>query len=66
MRGKLRAPFRITLKGMVMDLCDVDYSQSQNTKRVFDLMDPSGAYVKVCAMAHNSMSGALQNRREII
>ena len=24
MRGKLRAPFRITLKGMVMDLCDVD------------------------------------------
>ena len=65
-RGKLRAPFRITVKGMVMDLCEVEYTQSQNTKRVFDLMDPTGAYVKVSAMVHNSMSSALQNRQEVI
>ena len=49
-----------------MDLCDIDYSQSQNTKRVFDLMDASGSYVKVCAMHHNSTSAALRNHQEVI
>ena len=49
-----------------MDLCDMDYTRSQNTKRMFDLMDGSGFFVKVCAMHHSSTSLALRNYQEVI
>ena len=49
-----------------MDLFDPDLTQSQNSKRLFDLVDPGGAYIKCCAMNHNSTSLALANHQEAI
>ena len=65
-RSKLQAPFRATLKGVIADLLDPEYTQSQNVKRIFDLVDPQGLYIICCAMFHNSMSLALKNQQEVI
>lgn len=65
-RGQLSEPFRITFKGLIVDISDVDYTQSQNAKCTFDLMGSKGADVKSCAMAHNSTSTATRIRHEVI
>ena len=65
-RSKLQAPFRATLKGVIADLLDPEYTQSQKVKRIFDLVDPQGLYITCCAMFHNSMSLALKNQQEVI
>ena len=66
LRNKLRAPFRVTLKGVVVDLLPLDHSQAGNKKRHFNIVDPQGSYISCCAMKHNSESLALQNYREIV
>ena len=49
-----------------MDLLDPDVTQSHNPKRLFDLVDPGGNYIKCVAMAHNSISQALVNQQEVV
>ena len=65
-RTRLVAPFRLTAKGIIVDLLDPDVTQSHNPKRLFDLVDPGGAYIKCVAMVHNSISQALVNQQEVI
>ena len=66
LRNKLTPPFRLTLKGKVVDLQPVEYSQVGNPKRVFDLVDNAGMYITCCAMRHNAESAALQNFQEVV
>ena len=66
LRKKLQAPFRLTLKGRVVDIREVETTQAGQPKRIFDLVDTSGAYVTCCAMKHSVDSAALQNFQEII
>ena len=65
-RGKLRGNFRLTVKGVISDLEDVQYSQAGNEKRLFDLVDHQGAFINCCAMKHNVASRALVNLQEVV
>ena len=65
-RSKLRGNFRVTLKGVICDLEDLEYSQAGNEKRMFDLVDHQGAFISCCAMKHNVGSRALQNFQEVV
>ena len=56
----------MTLKGTICDVQDVEYSQSGNPKRAFDLVDHQGYYISCCAMKHNAASRALQNLQEAV
>ena len=66
LRNKLTSPFRVTLKGKIVDLQGTELSQSGQPKRVFDLLDNSGLYIKCCAQKHNCESTALHNYQEIV
>lgn len=65
-RSKLRGNFRVTLKGVICDLEDLNYSQAGNEKRMLDLVDHQGALISCCAMKHNVGSRALQNFQEVV
>ena len=66
LRGKLQAPFRLTVKGRVADLQGVEFSQSGSAKRTFDLVDSNGLYISCCAMHHNAESAALEEKQEVV
>ena len=65
-RNKLRAPFRATLRGKVVDLQPIEMSHSGSVKRIFDLDDPAGFYITCCALRHNAESRALVNYQEVV
>ena len=65
-RDKLCAPFRGTFKGILMDVSDLEYTQSGNPKRNFHIVDRSGFYMVCCALKQNASSLALQNFQEVI
>ena len=65
-RHKLCGSFRATLKGVITDLEGLDYSQSGNPKRDFNLVDGQGSYISCCAMKHNAESISLQNFQEVV
>ena len=44
----------------------MEYSQSGNPKRAFDLVDPQGYYINCCAMRHNFASKGLQNLQQAV
>ena len=65
-RHKFRAPFRASLKGIIVDVQEIEVSQTGNPKRVFDLVDSQGAYVTCCAMKHNTSSVVLRPQQEVV
>ena len=66
LKSKLCNSFRITLRGIITDLEDVEYTQAGNAKRLFHLVDPHGYYLTCCAMHHNVTNCALENMNEVI
>ena len=66
LRNKLVPPFRLTVKGKVVDLQSREVSQAGNSKRIFDLVDSSGLYFTCCAMKHNAESRALENYQDVV
>ena len=66
LKTKLNAPFRVTVRGVVQDLQDLDFSQQGNEVRYFKLVDASGYYLQCAAMHHNAHSRALEEDNEII
>ena len=66
LRGRMKSPFRLTAKGKIVDLQDMEYTQSGNPKRVFQLVDSGGLYFTVCAMQHNAQSSALRNFQDVV
>ena len=65
-RHKLKAPFRLTVKGKIADVQGLETTQSGNEKRLFDIVDNTGAYISCCAMRHNAKSAALQNFQDVV
>ena len=65
-RHKLKAPFRLTLKGRIADVQGLEASQAGNEKRRFDIVDNCGSFISCCAMRHSARSTALQNSQEVI
>ena len=62
----LTANFRGTFHGVIMDILPLDYTQSGNPKRQFNLVDNSGTYLMCCAMMQNTQSVALKERQEAV
>ena len=66
LKSKLCSHFRITVRGVITDLEDVEYTMGGNPKRHFHLVDPHGYYLTCCAMQHNVTNCALENMNEVI
>ena len=66
LRNRLNHPFRLTVKGTVVDVHAMEMTTGGNLKRVFDIVDNSGLYFTCCAMKHNAESVALQNNQEVV
>ena len=66
LKTKLNAPFRVTVRGVVQDLQDLDFSQQGNEVRYFKLVDALGYYLQCAAMHHNAHSRALEEDNEVI
>ena len=66
LKTRLIAPFRVTVRGVVQDLQELDFSQQGNEVRYFKLVDASGYYLQCAAMHHNAHSRALEEDNEVI
>ena len=66
LRNKLTPPFRLSVKGKIVDLQGMVTSQGGNLKRIFDLVDGSGLYFTCCALWHNADSPALENYQDVV
>jgi hypothetical protein len=58
-RPGLKAPFKVTVKGMICDVQNISESQAGHPKRLFDIVDKSGCWMHCCAMGRNAGSKAL-------
>ena len=65
-RSKLQAPFRVTLKGTVVDVREMDHSLQGENKLTFDLIDAHGAWVTCCALGRHAANRHLCTGSEII
>ena len=66
LRDRLKHPFRLTVKGLVMDLRAPEMTAGGNRKRVFNIVDNSGLYFTCCALSDNAESIALKNNEEVV
>ena len=66
LRKRLNHPFRLTVKGMIVDLRATEMASGGNLKRVFDIVDNSGLYFTCCAMLDIAESIALKNNEEVV
>ena len=65
-QSKLRAPFRITLRGTVDDVSDMMLTQQDTKKRTFSLVDGAGMWLRCCALGRCAQSRCLANGNEVI
>ena len=66
LQSKLRAPFRITLRGIMDDLSDMMLTQQDTKKRAFILVDGAGMWLRCCALGRCAQSRCLANGNEVI
>ena len=66
LQSKLRAPFRITLRGIIDDLNDMQLTQQDSKKREFNLVDSAGMWLRCCALGRCAQSRCLENGNEVI
>ena len=50
LQSKLRAPFRITLRGIIDDIFDMLLTQQDSKNRTFILVDGAGMWLRCCAL----------------
>ena len=66
LQSKLRAPFRITLRGIIDDLSDMMLTHQDSKKRTFVLVDGAGMWLRCCAVGRCANSRSLENGNEVI
>ena len=64
--GKCQAPFRVTLRGVIADLSEMQVTVSEADKRSFNLVDDAGTWIKCCAIGMPARSLALVNGNEVV
>ena len=64
--GALKAPFRMSVRGVVMDVQDLDATLSSRAKRLFSLVDESGHWIQCCGIDRNAHSKALVEGMEVV
>ena len=65
-RSKLKSLFRISIRGVVTELSDMQFTQTESEKRTFILVDDAGMWIRCCAIGLQATSRALENSNEII
>ena len=65
-RSKLKPPFRVTVRGTIVDVQSPESTHKGEMKRVFDIVDSSGLYITCCATQHNVSSVHLRNGQEAV
>jgi hypothetical protein len=66
MRSKLKAPCRVTLRGVICDLSEMQLSLQESSKRTFVLVDDSGMWIRCCALGLSARSRALANGNDVV
>ena len=66
-RAKMaRAPFRGTFFGTIVEVEDMQETQSGQGKKYFAVADSSGCWIPFCAVAHNATSKALRVGNQVV
>jgi hypothetical protein len=65
-RSKLQAPCRVSLRGIISELSEMQLSMKESTKRTFILVDESGMWIRCCAVGLPARSLALSNGNEVV
>ena len=63
---KLVPPFRCTVKGTIVDVQDTEMTQRGNPKRVFDIVDEVGCWMRCCALGRNAGASAIVARNIVV
>ena len=66
MVGRCKAPFRVTLRGVITDLSEMQTTVSEADKRSFTLVDDAGSWIKCCAIGMPARSLALLDGNEVV
>ena len=66
LQSKLRAQFRITLRGIIDDISDMLLTQQDSKKRTFILVDGAGMWLRCCTLGRCAQSRCLENGNEVI
>ena len=66
MRSKLKAPCRVTLRGVICDLSEMQLSLQESSKRTFVLVDDLGMWIRCCAIGLSARSRALANGNDVV
>ena len=64
--GRCKAPFRVTLRGIITDVSDIQATVHEDIKRLFSLVDNAGSWIKCCAIGMPARSLALVNGNEVV
>ena len=64
--GRCKAPFRVTLRGLITDLSEMQATVSESDKRLFTLIDEAGSWIKCCAVGMPARSVSLANGNEVV
>ena len=64
--GRCKAPFRVTLRGLITDLSEMQATVSESDKRLFTLIDEAGSWIKCCAVGMPARSVSLSNGNEVV
>ena len=65
-RAELKSPLRITIRGVVAELSDMQFTDAQTRKRTFIIIDDAGMFIRCNAIGLPATSRALENASEII
>ena len=66
MVGRCKAPFRLTLRGIITDVSAIQGTVKEDESRLFTLVDNDGSWIKCCAIGMPARSLALVNGNEIV
>ena len=66
LRGKLKPPCRLTVKGTVAELVGGDMCRSGERKCYFSLVDASGAWLSCCAAGRLTKHKQLKNGEAVV
>ena len=65
-RSKLQAPFRVTLRGVISDISEMQFAMQEVNKRTFNLVDEAGMWIPCCAIGLTARSKSLANGNDVV
>ena len=66
MVGRCKAPFRLTLRGIITDVSAIQGTVKEDESRLFTLVDNDGSWIKCCAIGMPARSLALVHGNEVV